>query len=288
MRVLVTHPGKIGDLLWALPTVRLIAEKYGEKVTLLVSIPLAKSGIGELLVLQPYIEDVVMDKWWEVQDTAPVSPRLPNWRQPEHLEYLKGFDRCINLGYHGWPKEQLARESYQIACVEGELSPLDLDRPWIEAPTQTQAGVVVQLGEFGEVSVGFTDEWGELKAGILLSLLGRYEYDFEVLAAKDGRWANEFYAGLSASEWVHAQSGGWVWTAYVLSHTQVFLGCLSSVAVLAKAMGKPRVLVEPNPHRHHPIFQHPDCPLVVGGDGLPTFDARHVGEALHAALRRVR
>lgn len=312
-KILVTHPGKIGDLLWACATIRLIAERAGEPVTLLV--PPALAGVGELLKLQSYIEDVVVDKWWEVQDTAPASPRTPDMLGPTELaHYRKGtFAKVIHLGYTQWPKSQLAKEAYYLACVEGELNPLDLERPWIAAPTPQQAGdthlnSAGEPLELSEVSVGFTDEWVELKAGILLSCSGRVGYteddtsfcatdhlpsfetvDYEVLCAKGSRWDKEYsLLGASGCENIHVWPGGWVEAAYIISRSKVFLGCLSSLAVLAKALGKPRVLVEPNPHRHHEIFQHPDCPLVTGNDGKPTHDARHVAEALREKLGRAR
>lgn len=297
-KILVTHPGRIGDLLWAAATVRLIAERAGEPVTLLV--PPALAGVGELLKLQSYIEDVIVDKWWEVQDTAPATPRTPNL---VGTPWVQGHDKVIHLGYAQWPKSQLAKEVYYLACVEGELNPLDLERPWIAAPTMEQAGETDR--GYGEVSVGFTDEWGELKAGILLAIADKVKVrepdvshvasdyvpaevvvDYEVLAAEGSRWDKEFLTPLCELDNIHAQAKGWVETAYILSRTDVFLGCLSSLAVLAKALGEPRVLVEPNPHRHHAIFQHPDCPLVTGNDGKPTHDARHVADALREKLGR--
>ena len=59
---------------------------------------------------------------------------------------------------------------------------------------------------------------------------------------------------------------------------------------VACALGKPCVLIEPNPHRHGDLF-YPygktgsRVTLVVGNDGKPTFDARHCADAIWEALR---
>jgi hypothetical protein len=69
----------------------------------------------------------------------------------------------------------------------------------------------------------------------------------------------------------------------------VFLGDCSAWHVLAMAMGIPVVLVEPLEARWNPIFyplgmDGPQVTMVRGNDGNPTFDARHVADALTRAL----
>lgn len=292
-KILVTHPGRIGDCLWAAATMRLIAERAGEPVDLLVSPMLA--GVGELLKLQPYIGEVIVDRYWEVRDTAPATPFAPNLAEDfrEDRELKERYAKIIHLGYRQWPKEQLAREVYQIACVDGELNPLDLGRPWIQAPE-----VALDHNHFRaaqvDVVIGFTDEWAELKAGLAGAMVAALPTStcLALLVPPGGsrlsrEW--EWYWGErdGPDDWPGAYpvEANWMQAAHTIAGAKVFLGCLSSLAVLAMALGKPRVLVEPEKMRHHPIFQHPDCPLVVGNDGLPTHDARHVADALRLALR---
>jgi hypothetical protein len=81
--------------------------------------------------------------------------------------------------------------------------------------------------------------------------------------------------------------GDWSVTAQIAQGAQCYLGCLSSQWVLANALGKRCVVVEPNEHRWHPVFYRdaPQNHLVRGNDGRPTFDARHAGDVLEEVLR---
>ena len=305
MKILVTHPGKIGDCFWALPTARAIAESYGEKVDFMSS-----AGFTSHLPLiqaQPYIARAGYCAEWEVQNTAPMTPVTP---PPEGkyvsftshrgaseglefgevpLEVTRDYDRVFHLGYPAWPTARLAEYVYQQALQQNEtgpgaapsrvwtiLNPLDLSRPWI---------VALSPDRRRRVAVGFTDEWAELKAG----LLGAAEHALPgstllLLAPPGGSRLDTEWSDVGCPSY----RADWVQTANLIAGADLFLGCLSSQAVLAMALGIPRVLVEPNPHRHHEIFQHPDCPLVLGNDGKPTFDARHVADALREKLQEVK
>jgi hypothetical protein len=79
----------------------------------------------------------------------------------------------------------------------------------------------------------------------------------------------------------------WTAAAALMATAGIYVGCLSALWVLANALGLRCLVVEPNPQRHHPVFwrESPKNRLICGGDGKPTFDARHVGEALEEALR---
>src|SRR5262245_63210788 len=68
-----TMPGRHGDILWALPTVRALAEQAGAPIDLVIS---EKYGsLKDLIRRQPYIADVVVLADWQVQETAPMTPR---------------------------------------------------------------------------------------------------------------------------------------------------------------------------------------------------------------------
>ena len=81
-----------------------------------------------------------------------------------------------------------------------------------------------------------------------------------------------------------AEGSNWVDAAAKIKKAKFFLGCCSALHVLACALGKSVVMVEPNAARHNPIFdpygKTGRVHLVCGNDGLPTHDSRHVREAL--------
>lgn len=278
MKILVTCPGKFGDLLWAMATARAIAESYGERVDVMTSA--SYGSIVPLLRQQPYIHDAGFFVNWVVQDTAPMTPREP----PDYSNVKQyGYDRIFHLGYDGWPQHPLPLEHWRLAVAQKEwyagdppLKDVELGRAWI-------TGAVTEPAR--DVVAGFTDEHFELKSG-LLHLLERppgWNLSGRVVTAPETRWATENYG--QPCTWEEAAS--WIRGA------RVFLGCCSALHVLAVAVGTPVVLMEPNPHRHNDVFYPlgkvgPQVTLVTGNDGQPTFDARHVADAVESALARVR
>lgn len=270
MRVLATFPGRFGDLIWALPTVRAISETYGQPVDL--QIPAEYGSIAPLLRRQAYLETVIVDPEWVVQQSAPISPRTPPYFTSQ------GYERVFHLGFEGWPSLPLPFEIERIARAQADelcVAPIDLARPWITPIWSTGPSDLV---------IGFTDEWFELKYGLYWLLrnhvLSPRQPDRRLVGVSTSpRWIGE--AGHSATSWEAA--AGW------LGGTRVFVGCCSALHVLACAIGKPVVLLEPNPHRHHPIFypfgtEGPQVQLVRGIDGAPTHDARHLIDTIEAAL----
>lgn len=275
-RVLCTMPGKFGDILWALPTVRALAETYGTRVDLCLS---GKYGsIAELIRQQDYIGEVLVDAGWEVRDTAPMTPRLPNlaaWTWPQDFQQ---YDRIVHLGYDGWPTAPLPYDIWSRSPVGTQ--PLDLARPWIHL--EQEPAFRIQVG------VGFTDEWFELKFGVL-SLLAPDMDQPAACCSMGSRWDIESDSGRATNDFFSVHAQDWLEVAQNLAHASIFFGCCSALHVLAVALGKPCVIMEPNPHRHHDIFyplgKTGRVHLVTGNDGLPTFDARHCADAIREALR---
>lgn len=259
-RVLVSFPGRAGDLLWSLPSVRAISEALGHPVDL--QICGAFGGLTELLLAQPYLHSVWADPRWQL-----VPPE--EWRAPR---LPQDYDRVIHLGYRGWPKLPLPMEVYQTALQDPQtppLAPLDLDRPWITVTPFAYAAHTA--------AVGFSDNHFELKYG-LYTLLNRSLRPLFPLAAPGSRWALE--GRVAPSSWLAAAS--------LIAGATVFLGCNSGLHVLACALGIPCVIVEPMVDRHNPIFwpfgMDGRVRCVRGTDGQPTWDARHTADALREAL----
>ena len=277
MRVLATMPGKFGDILWSLPTVRAIAEAAGEPVDLCLSRTYGTDPFCDLLKGQSYLRGVFAEPTWIVRDTAPMTPqRLSLDATTMHNFAGVGYDKVIHLGYERWPQNLLPVEIYLQATGQwGTALPgLKLDRPWVE---------VEGSGSPCEMAVGFSDEWFELKLGLLAAVTWRLEHEHTalLLMAKGSRWDQECGPGIIARS-----VADWNETAQAIRNSDLFLGCLSAQWVLANALGIPTVIMEPSEPRHNPIFfyESPRNTLVLGNDGKPTFDARAVVAAVKAKL----
>lgn len=266
--MIVTHPGKFGDILWALPTVRAIAASYGP-VELQLSAAYGDRSFGALLEALPYIAQVVVREDWQIELGAPITP----WHPPISDKEYAAKEGVIHLGYRDWPTPDLPRATYEQAnrtlrrWEQHELLPLDLNTPWITVPPHETPST--------STVYAWTDEWFELKQG-LVTLLGPRGH---VLTRHGSRWSTEGIGPIFPCNWQQA--------ARVLAGTKTVLADCSALHVLALALGKNVLLMEPNPHRHHPVFypygmDGPCVTVIRGSDGLPTFDARHVREALDA------
>lgn len=268
MTILCTHPGRYGDLLWALPTLRALAAQSGQPVDLLLSAKYGTKGFGALLSAQPYLGQVLVANNWAIEETAPITPR-----EPPSLP--TGYDQVLHLGYDGWPRLSLPYETARIAGLTSAA--IDLATPWI-APTPPATRYV--LG--ASVLVGFTDEYFEVKAGLMALLrrqwgwVGRPRF---INISHGRRWNNE----------MRVESVSWLRAASWLGVSRLFVGCCSALHVLACGVGRPVVCVEPALARHHDVFYPygklgPQVTLVTGNDGQPTVDSRHLVDAIQQAV----
>lgn len=268
MRILATFPGRAGDLLWALPTVRAVSQHFQTTVALKIAGEFAP--MIPLLSQQAYLTDVVADPRWGMTGAPPPpSPSDGAW------------DRVYHLAYRGWPDHPLPKETeaclhQQWRDADGPVPVIDLETPWITTPPSPWMTTPLSLA-----IAGWSDCWFELKLGLMELLAARKHY-LDVLCPQGSRWASE--AGWDPTPWELA--------ALHISIRKVFLGDCSALHVLAVALGKPVVLMEPMEARHNPIFyplgKTGRVHLVTGNDGLPTFDARHVADVLEEALRATR
>jgi hypothetical protein len=257
MRILCTFPGKLGDVVWALPTLRCLAEAAGEPVTLEVAV----SSKAVLTLDRPsYVSAWSANDDWETQDTAPISPRLPPWHA------TPGYDEVLHLGYEGWPTPTLAEDVYQRATQlwRKGLPALDLSRPWLTAASYEKGGTLV----------GFTDEWFELKLGLVALLDAEQRFPL-LLVPAGSRWDREWGIRPTTLRGAAGQ----------IVDADLLLADCSLLHVLGVALGTPVVVCEPNPQRHHPTFypvgmDGPQVTVVRGGDGGPSFDARHCAETV--------
>lgn len=268
-RILCSFPGRAGDLIWALPTVRAISETVGHPVDLQIAGEF--KSMSELLALQSYLGLVFANPLWG----------MDTWEAPGVISLDGPYDRVIHLGYRRWPERPLPEETYlnALEALAGTvvLPPLDLDRPWIT--------VEPWRGRPHPLTIGWTDCHFELKYGLtqLLSANwrpGTREFAFTAfgLAAPGSRWVTE-------ADW---EVIVWLEAARRIAASAAFLGDCSALHVLACALGKPCVIVEPMEARWNPIFypygMDGRVRVVKGLDGKPTFDARHTAETLREVL----
>jgi len=270
MRILVSHPGRYGDLLWALPTLRALAHSYEEQVDLLLSPAYSSESFRRLLSCQPYIGEVLVAEDWAIQESAPITPREPP-------SWPTRYDRAIHLAYEGWPSLPLPYEIYGLAEKQTPVLkwPFDLDVPWIAPPYPLPAT---------QIALGFSDEHYELKTGLFWLLRQHFipdvmEDSSHVLVNLSGgaRWQG------------HSLDADWETAAAWIATCGVFVGCCSALHVLACALGKPVILVEPASARHNDVFypygKTGRVELLLGTDGQPTFDSRHLIDAIEARLK---
>jgi hypothetical protein len=273
MKILCTMPGRTGDVLWSLPAARMISRHFSTPVDFAVSKKYGSEGLLKLIAAQPYIGKAFAIQSWEVVESAPMSPRIPP-------EIPQTYDQEYHLGYAGWPEGTLAGDVWARCCAAIPAlagTPLDLS-PWI-------TNFAIPAMPPRNIFVGWSEEWIELKMGVTVAIAGGIpnEWQFDIVhgvGARHGEWwkLDRFFNFYSCDLFTAAS---------LLARSVFYLGCLSSTWVLANAMGKRCVVVEPAEARWHPVFWREDEKnrLVVGG-GHPTFDARHAVDEVKEMIKR--
>jgi hypothetical protein len=274
MKLLCTFPGRAGDILWALPSVRALAELHDTRVDFAVA--------GEFASLVPLLEQRApyLGKVWAEPNWGLVPPN--EWDAPVDMA---GYDHVYHLGYRTWPELPLAQFTHlalsiQVKAQGQTLPALELERPWLDGTAPTAVDRVKILPCGGTVAVGFTEAHFELKYGLFTLLrhagLGAW---LVPLPVPNGRWSTEGTCrGVS-----------WSVAADMITVSPIFFGDCSALHVLAVAMGKPVVLMECMEARWNDVFyplgKTGRVRLVTGLDGKPTWDARHCADALREALK---
>jgi hypothetical protein len=268
----VTHPGKLGDLLWALPTVRELAKQHGP---VQLWLPPQCEPLATLLYQLPYIREVVIDSTWVLGANTPEAPAKPPGELPN----------VIHLGYPEWPTCPLPF----YTALQAGIRPEPSWEPWVEAePLRRLDGEQVLL-------YAWTDNWFELKLGMTEILVSQLPITAWTLRTdpQSARWPIYKHAHGARIEEL---------ARHIATAALVVTDC-SMAMVLTAALGKRCVVMEPEPARHHPIFWPGNTQdvnghwwqadnqfgrliwPVIGGDGKPTFDARHTKDLIMELLR---
>ena len=268
MSTLATFCGKHGDILWALPTVRALSEARGERIDFVIGGEFA--GLLPILRQQPYLGTVYACDTWGL--SSPETWKVPQTWLDQHPE----IDEVFDVSYRGWPELDLARTAEANLHrawpdTYGPLPQIDLERPWMQIQNPWPVATI---------AVGFTEEWFELKLGLLIAAMR--DKDYVQLTPPASRWITE------GSYSISKMGTDWTTAAEILAGARGFVGDCSALHVLAIALGKPCVIVEPSQDRWNPIFwpkgitgHGVEC--VMGNDGRPSFDAR----ALRAKIQEM-
>lgn len=212
--VLCTAPGKLGDILWALATVREISRIHGKKVDF-VTMP-EYAPLGALLREQSYIDKagVVLD-WRKEHSNYGDQP----WRPPREVE--KGYWKTYHLGYRRPPGVPAPQPLIDYVAWQQHLLLREPVVPFITVPGHEKP-------EGRWAAVGFNEQHAEEKAEFCKELQG---------------WTEGI-------EWVDVTKKPWVEAARAIQQAELFVGCRSSNWVLACGLGKETITFEPNVQRH--------------------------------------
>jgi len=94
MKIACSHPGKIGDCIYSLPTVREIADKYNTKIDFFSSWYCA--DLKQLFEYQSYIDNFYVLSNYVIE-------RWDMGIQPWEMPVPEGYDKVFHLGFRGIP-----------------------------------------------------------------------------------------------------------------------------------------------------------------------------------------
>lgn len=280
MTILCTFPGRNGDILWSLPTARAISEAAGAPVDFQIAGEFGR--LQPVLALAPFIHRAFASLDWILQPPEEWhAPSLIGIDKPETRTVDARYDRVVHLGYRGWPDQSLPKFVYaqtQREYPDLPLAPLDLDHPWLVVPEVTP--------QPRQVVCCMTEEWIELKMGVLLAVKQALQgsgVDL-LLLTPDPIGRHKEWASYWSPEQI--RSCGWREAVHTIAESAVVLSCNSATWVVANALNKPLVMLEPSEARQNPIFwlEQVRNHWVLGGDGKPTTDARATAELLKVVL----
>lgn len=230
MRILVTHPGQFGDILWSMPAVRDIATKH------MVQVDFATTSSFESLIRflesQVYIRRAfVVDEWKETGRPHGVQP----WESP-WFPGKEQYNMVIDLGYRSHPVGMTLTE-WMLRSAGIYRVPTRDDLPFLEVPMWADSfGMLAQITP--TVAYAFNDMFPLEKKHFLEALR-------PILNANGITLAD-----VSGMDWIYAAS--------TIKHSLGFFGCRSSNYVLAHGLGKRVIVYEPHPARKGPVF---NCPF---------------------------
>lgn len=217
-KVLCTFSGKLGDVLWSLPTVKEIAHRVGEPVDMLTMFEC--KSLLPLLEAQPYIRKAWASEEWQGSCTG-----SPHGNQPWQAPVPEGmYDRVDHLTYRYHPVLPLMVHTARVtAGIELPPNPL----PFLEVDTPeclSHYAAYAFNPSFGEQKEQFTVRLRQHLPDIAFVDVGAYP---------------------------------WLVTAAMIKNAAMFIGCRSANYVIAHGLAKKVLVYEPNIGRWPETFGCP-------------------------------
>jgi hypothetical protein len=242
--MLFTHPGKMGDAIWSLASVKWLAEDRADLTLSGYCHPLAP-----LLSAQSWIKNVTIDFDWHVEWSAPPKP----WACPGLV--------AVHLGYREWPQPTLIEYYPKLLLQEyGWNTTPNFELPWL----------YVGNAKHNEIVLSFSCEYAENKAGYILHLLKAFPEQKFVLALTAGsRLFKDFNFPFKH---LRVEVCSLLRLAELMSSAPLVITCNSVGHPLAAALGARAIIAEPNTMRHQPTFKAPMLPKLTYVDSVNSFE----------------
>ncbi len=256
---LYTHPGKMGDALWALATAR--SHASGSRFDMALSTYC--TPLIPLLQAQDYIASAYVLDSWNVKFESPVTPPVPPWHSTV-------YNRTYHLGMLDWPSPTLVQHypNHMMEMYGQKVTP-DFNKPWLTIDTLDRKPK--------EIALVFSDEWAELKAGWILALLEAFpDEPFALFTAPEARLIRDFHFPMD----LFYVPVGLVGLARAIASAKLVVTCNSIGHPLASALGVKTLVAECSPPRQQPVFK---APIKTNRywDGINSFElVDHVKELL--------
>ncbi len=220
MTIAVSHPGKMGDALYALPTARLLYGINGEKIDFYTSKYCAP--IKRLVEYQPYINEVIIPENYEVQ-------RMDMGCQPWEMPIpVNKYSQVHHLGFRGVPDKAI--HQYILNTI-GYNMPVGISYEYPNNPPQITQPYVC-IAPRGETS------FKELFHNVITELLNKGIAVVQIGGEGDN---------ISSLGW--DKTGiDMLDTLTLLHHSSGFVGLMSAMLVLANGFDIPRIAVHDGIH----------------------------------------
>lgn len=238
--MIFTHPGRLGDLLWALPTIEAMRKIDPSPVALYVSKycePLVR------LLGYKYEHVEVLDSW-DVEFSAPVKP----WKAP--LPDKHQFRDAYHLGLRQWPSPTLLEYYPRLMFQEYNVSlNIDPNQPWLANVIEPSSPEISH-----DILIAFSDEYVEQKVGYLSALRRAFpKLDIALTGTETSRLYQDFMLPKVDSIYVADVYA----LAKLMPSARVVITCNSMPHPLASSLGCRTIIIEPNPMRHQAVFKAP-------------------------------
>ena len=226
MTIAITHPGKMGDTLYALPLARLVSSLTGEQIDFYTS-EYCKP-LQNLIEYQSYVNECIIPADYTIE-------RMDIGVQPWLMPVREGYSKVIHAGFHGVPDRPIHEF---IAHQAGYTQFLDLRYDYPELTTSLQYEDYICIAPRGETSFKHLfDGVAKLSNVNAVIIGGKGDYTGYGID----------YTGLDMLD-----------TLSILSRAKGFVGLMSSQLVLANGFPIPRIAPHDGIHwdMRHVVYSH--------------------------------